>query len=147
MGTTFLREVLVAAPSGPQHDSSLRRPQDSADGRGKPAPLTRLRGEVLPARLRELVEPGLPVVPGHAPFGFDPALVFQALERGIQRAVIDEDRVFGLVLDRAGDALTVLRAEDQRPENQQIEGALEQGNAVAFVSSGRHSTRAWIDLG
>ncbi len=45
-----------------------------------------------------------------------------------------QQNILGLLLDGARDALPVLRAGSQRAENQQIQGALQQGD------SGRHMT-------
>ncbi len=43
--------------------------------------------------------------------------------------MIDQQRVLGLLHDRAGNALAVLRAEHQRAQDQQIERALQQRDA------------------
>ena len=50
------------------------------------------------------------------------------------------------VLDGAGDALSVFRAEDQRAQDEHVERALHQDEAVAFVS-GRHLTPRIAELG
>ncbi len=44
--------------------------------------------------------------------------------------MIDQQRILGLLHDRAGDALTVLRAEHQRAQDQQIQRALQQRDAL-----------------
>jgi len=63
--------------------------------------------------------------------------------------VIDDEDVVGLLLDDAGDPLPVLRAEDQRPEDEEVEGALQVGAVFAVRSlSDRHSTqvcRTWVE--
>jgi hypothetical protein len=51
--------------------------------------------------------------------------------------VVYEEYVFALLLDRSGDALSVLRAEDECAENEQVEGALEKLDAWVL---GRHPT-------
>ena len=61
--------------------------------------------------------------------------------------MIDQQRVFGLLLDGARDALAVLRAEDQHAKDQEVERALEQRDAVRLGRSGRHSTRVCHVLG
>jgi hypothetical protein len=53
--------------------------------------------------------------------------------------VLDEQFVFRGLLDGAGDALAVLGSEDEGPQDQQVERALEQLEAVAAFS-GRHMT-------
>ena len=50
--------------------------------------------------------------------------------------MVDEERVAGLLLDGARNSLAVLGAEQQRAEDQQVERALEEGDAVVLVSSG-----------
>ena len=46
--------------------------------------------------------------------------------------MIDEEDLFGLVLNGASDPLTVLRAEDEGPEDEEIERALQEGDSVAL---------------
>jgi hypothetical protein len=59
---------------------------------------------------------------------------------------IDRQFVVGRLLGRAHDRVAVLRLDDQRPENQQIEGSLQE--VERFVGlTGRHLTKAWIRLG
>jgi hypothetical protein len=41
--------------------------------------------------------------------------------------VIDEERVAGAGLDGHGDAVPVMRAEREDPEDEQVERALEEG--------------------
>jgi hypothetical protein len=54
--------------------------------------------------------------------------------------VLNEKCVVGLLLDGARDALSVLRAKLEGPQDQQIQGALQEGDSRSFVVSGRHST-------
>ncbi len=59
-------------------------------------------------------------------------------------SVIHDQRVLGLSLNGARDVLSVLRAEDERAQNEQIERSLEQRDPLmvgrASVLSGRHPT-------
>jgi len=59
---------------------------------------------------------------------------------------IDQQFVVGRLLDRAHDRVAVLRLEDQRPENRQIEGSLQEVERLVGLT-GRHLTEAWIHLG
>jgi hypothetical protein len=52
--------------------------------------------------------------------------LFEALECGIERPVLDEQFAPRGLLDRARDALAVFGAEDQRPEDEQVERALQE---------------------
>jgi hypothetical protein len=53
--------------------------------------------------------------------------------------VLDEQHVLGGLLYRPGDPLTVLGSEHEGAQDQDIEGALEKGDAVGVVP-GRHLT-------
>jgi hypothetical protein len=54
--------------------------------------------------------------------------------------VINKKRVFGLLLDGAGNALSVLRPKEEGSQDEQIERALQEGDSGLFVLSGRHTT-------
>ena len=55
--------------------------------------------------------------------------------------MIHDEDVVGLALDRPRDGLPVLRPEDQRPEDQQVERALQVGGIFAVGAfPDRHST-------
>jgi hypothetical protein len=53
--------------------------------------------------------------------------------------VVYEQNFLRIRLNRARDPLSVLRAENEDPKDQQVESALEQGEA-AIVFLGRHLT-------
>jgi hypothetical protein len=55
--------------------------------------------------------------------------------------VIDEECFLGLSLNAAGNALAVARAKEQGLQNQQVQGALQQGDAIVFFLMGRHTAR------
>lgn len=116
--------------------------QDAADGSRQPAPLAGFANELFAARAGEGIEARLAIVRGDAPFGGDPALRLQALQGGVQRAVIDEENILGLFLNGARDSLAVLGAEDQHAENEHIERTLQERNAILFLF-GSHWTRVW----
>ena len=50
----------------------------------------------------------------------DPALRLEALQRRIKCVVLDKQHVLGGLLDRARDALTVVRAENQCAQDEHI---------------------------
>src|SRR6185369_12026002 len=52
------------------------------------------------------------------------------LQRRVERSVVHQQHVFGGLLDRGGNAVPVLRPEDERPQDEEIERALEQLNAI-----------------
>jgi hypothetical protein len=59
--------------------------------------------------------------------------------------MVDQENVFGGPLDRRGDAMTVLVAENEGPENQQVERALQQLDTIGIGHSGRQTTRVLGD--
>src|SRR5262249_44720223 len=75
---------------------------------------------------RELVETGAPVVVGHAPFAVEQPAMFEAIERRIERALLDGERVAGDLLDAEQDAVAVQRPERGRLQDEQIERPAEQ---------------------
>jgi hypothetical protein len=109
--------------------------EDTAHGLDEAAPFAGLLDKVCLAGLGQFVEAGLAIVFGRSPPGFDPALFFEALECGVERAVIDEQDVFGLLLDAASDTLAVLWPEEESTEDENVKCALEERD-----SSGRHAT-------
>jgi hypothetical protein len=54
--------------------------------------------------------------------------------------VIHKENILRLVLNRAGNALAVLRAKDQRAQNQKVESALEERDSLVRGFLGGHST-------
>ena len=63
---------------------------------------------------------------GDAPLGRQPALDQHAVERGIQRAVLDPEALARSILDSLDDSVSVKRAAAQGPQDQQIERPREQ---------------------
>lgn len=54
--------------------------------------------------------------------------------------MINEKDLFGLALYGAGYALPVTRAEHKGLEDEQVERALQKGDAIAGIVLGRHPT-------
>lgn len=55
--------------------------------------------------------------------------------------MVDDEHILGLALDRMGDALSVLWSENQRTQNQKIEGSLKvRGVLPVGAFTDRHST-------
>jgi len=65
-----------------------------------------------------------------APFGFDPALMFQPVKRRIERALVNLQDFFGNLLDAFRDCPAMQRTGLQRPENQEIESTLQEIHGV-----------------
>ena len=79
----------------------------------------------------EPVELGAAVVLGGALFGGDPAALDQPVQRRIERPLLDLQHVVRIALDGLGDGVAVRRPEQQRAQDQQVERALQQFDAVA----------------
>ena len=60
------------------------------------------------------------------PLGFDPALVLEAMERRVERALVDLQDVLGDLLDALRDRPAVQRVGLQRPEDEQVERARQK---------------------
>lgn len=125
------------------------RLQDATDGCGEPVPFRGFGGELLAAGGGQRIEACLAVIRGDAPFGGDPAALLQTLERRIESAVLDEELFIGSLLNRVRDSLAVLRAKDERAEDEQVESALKKFEPllVAVLSLGRHLTGVCARLG
>ena len=155
VGVDFTTKVGVSARQSPRHPvashSPFGRPENARDGGGQAAPLRGLSDQPLAAGFRQLIEPRLAIGVRGAPFGPDPFPRFEALQRRIERAVIDDQRLRRLILDGAGNALAMLRTVDQRLEDEHVERALQQRRALVGLAggllSGRHSTRVSVLLG
>jgi hypothetical protein len=55
--------------------------------------------------------------------------------------MVDKKYLFRLALNQSGDSLPMAGAEYETLEDQQVEGALQQGNAFVVTLLGSHSTQ------
>jgi hypothetical protein len=60
------------------------------------------------------------------PLGANPALLLEAMQRGIKRTLMDLQHFFRNLTNASRDAPSVHRLERERPQNQEVEGALDQ---------------------
>ena len=70
----------------------------------------------------------------------NPAPLQEALQRGIQRAVVHGELVPGLMLEELRDAVSVVRSRLQAAKNQDLEGPLQKFEGFGLVVYCRHST-------
>ena len=82
--------------------------------------------QAVPSGSGERVETRFPVVGRDAPGGRDPTLAFESLQGGVKGPVLHQQFVAGAFLDLAGNALAVLRPEQEGAEDQQIERTLQE---------------------
>src|SRR4029453_4932578 len=101
--------------------------------------------ELTSSTLGQRIEASLPVVRRRSPRRGDPAFFFQSLQGGIQRPMFDQEFVVRGLLDCARDTLPMLRAKNERTQNEHVERALHQRKT--FSPSGRHLTQASINSG
>ena len=101
------------------------------------------RRELFPAGPGQLVELRLPVGLGRPPLRLDPSFLFEAMERGIERALGNLQHVAGDLLDALRDRPAVHRSRGECAENEQVQRALQQiGLAGQRAScSGRQDNR------
>ncbi len=90
------------------------------------APALRLRRERSAPRRGERIEPSRPILLRRLPLALDPALLFEALQGRVERALSDAQQVLGLLLDELAQRPAVHCATGECPEDQQIEGAAEE---------------------
>src|SRR5215472_2423424 len=64
------------------------------------------------------------------PFRRQPSFAFEAMQGGIERAMLDLKHVFAGPLDVLGDLVAMSRAELKGTQNEHVEGALQEFNAV-----------------
>ena len=114
--------------------ASYTRCKDQCNGRGHLLPVRQFFFELLAAGFREGVKLGAAIIFGGAPFRADPFLAFQAIERGIERALLDLQDVARDLLDALGDAPAVHRFERESFQDQQIERALQNFDGPAPCS-------------
>src|SRR5688500_19224041 len=100
--------------------------EDLADGGGVARPRHRPRAEVPAAECRELVVLRLPVVLREPPLGLDPAAFLEAVERRVERPLVDAEQGVGDLADPARDGVAVARPPRKGLQNQHVERALEE---------------------
>src|SRR4051812_20429210 len=125
--------------------ASVGGSQDSIDGADDLVPAVRLFDELRTSVRRQPVVARAPVVLGGSPERRDPAAVLEAMERRIQRAVLDAEHFVRLVFDRVRDRVTVGRPQDEGFEHQHVERALEKLSPHRVIAALWHLLHKIID--
>src|ERR1700759_2442435 len=108
---------------------------DKRDGACHLAPAAGFEREAAAAGSGEAVVLGLAVVLARAPVGGEPAAVLQAMERGIERALLDFEHVFGGTLNDFGDGVAMCIAGGERAQDHHVERAFEHVAREWFVTA------------
>src|SRR5438093_3591486 len=104
--------------------------QQLVDQAGEPAPTFRLLFQTTNAGFGDAVVLRLAIAFGSLPGALDPSLLFESDEGRVERALIERERRLGDLLESSRQPVRVLRAHGmQRPQHDQIKGALEQLDA------------------
>jgi hypothetical protein len=139
MESQFVGDARIMMPAEPH--GSLRGSEDAGDRSGQPIPVGALLVELLTAEPGERIEAGLASSVGRGPFSCEPAALFEAMERGIERALLDLQDVAGHLLQALRDGVAVDRAEGDDFQDEDVERALEQ---VGFGGVARHAKTFYI---
>ena len=78
-----------------------------------------------------------PIVLGQSPLGGDEAGALEAVERLVERRVLDLEHAVGALVDRARHGVSVHRAPGERAEHEHVEGALEEVHRLCRHASPR----------
>jgi hypothetical protein len=96
------------------------------DGSGESVPGLLFGLESGPAGFGKRVELGAAVVLGLAPICFYPCLMLEAVERGIEGALVDTKDVIRELTHAIGYCEAVHGSESQHLEDEEVEGALQE---------------------
>ena len=123
----------------------LRALQDQCDGGRHLLPVRHLPFELLAAGFGQGVELGAAILFRGAPLCADPFLAFQAIERRVERTLLDLQDVARDLLDALGDAPAVHGFERQSFQDQKIERALQDFDPWTHGLSPRRTTSGISD--
>src|SRR5262245_11422578 len=116
----------AGALGGPVWPQALSVVEQQVDGGRQRPPRIGLLLELLPSFSRQLVVLRAAVVVREIPLRLDPTAPLEAVQRRIQRSLIDLQRVFRDLLDPLGDRPSVLRIESYGVVGQEVERPLRQ---------------------
>jgi hypothetical protein len=110
--------------------------EDELDRLGEALPLVDLEAERAAALPGDGVVASAAVVLGGLPVALDVAFVLEALEGGVEGALVDVEASFGKLLDAFAESPAVHGLEGEGLEDQEVDGAAE-GIGLGGVA-GRH---------
>src|SRR5580658_861516 len=102
------------------------RTENAGDKRRHAVPLLSLGVELTAASRGQPIELGLTIVVGFAPLTGNQALVFQSVERWVQRSLLDLQLLIGDLLYAKQNPVAMQRAERDGFEDQHVQGTVQQ---------------------
>src|SRR5262249_22205096 len=93
-----------------------------------------LESELLAAGFRQCIEARAAIVLRCAPCGCNPPLMLEAMQRRIQRALLDTQQVIGDLLNALCDRPAVHGLHRERSHDEKVEGPLQDVRLVAHLS-------------
>ena len=123
----YISTARAARPLNARGDVKQLRPsEDAVDGEQGGVESFDLFAEPSPARSSDGVVASAAPCGRLTPLGRDPTLLQQPLERGVQRSLLDHQRVVREALHLLGDGVAVERLSREGLEDQHLERAAEQ---------------------
>jgi hypothetical protein len=113
---------------------TLRFPQNPSDRADKGLPAFALLGQLTPAGRRQTIEARPAVVLRGSPLRSNPALILQPVQGRVERPLIGLEHVARQELQSLRDAPAVHRFILEGTEDEEVEGALEEGRAAPPVN-------------
>jgi len=98
--------------------------QDGGNNAGQPLPALSFSLELKAALCAQPVKLCVAASLGRTPFGDQKTLVFQAMKCGVQRALLDLQRIFRDHLDALRNRISVNRSERDDTKNEQVQRSL-----------------------
>src|SRR5262245_52101922 len=120
--------------------SRLGQPHHEGDGDREPCPALGFTIQVPAPRARQRIELRPAVVLRRPPLRFDPPLLLQLVQRGIERAVAHLQHIVRDLLQPLADRPAVQRFERQDLEDQQVQGPLNQVGWLAHLVNREENT-------
>jgi hypothetical protein len=118
------------------------RPHYARYSFGHLLPLRFFDYELLPAFICQAVVFEFPIaIRRSLPFGDDPSPLLQAMQRGIERAVLHLQEFIRSPLNLLTDLVTVSSSVKKRPQDEHVQRSLEEaGSLLRLLGHRRHST-------
>jgi len=128
------KEGAQTQPQVIQHERLLSGLEDLRHGGGEGAPSAFLKFQLFAPQPSQFIKLGAAIVLRYSPARGDPVLALQAMERGIQRALLHKQNFAGNLVDALRNRPAVQGLQSDGAENQEVQSALRE-----IDSAVRHS--------